>query len=168
MRALEKHLPRLVQVLHEENVRFIHIGSMDRLSTHAQHVLRWANNHTRNNEPYTFNLAFNYGGRDEILHALQMLIAQRVPTYKITETMIGNYLYTSGLPDVDLLVRSGGEKRISNFMLWQIATAYIHFTDTYWSDVGKKEIHYAFKRYNDYKRRRTNQWSRRREDRGFT
>jgi undecaprenyl diphosphate synthase len=159
MRTLEKHLPRLVKALHEENVRFVHIGSMDRLSIRAQEVLGWACNHTRNNGPFTFNLAFNYGGRDDILHALRKLISQKVPTEKITEAMLDEYLYTSGIPDVDLLIRSGGEKRISNFMLWQIATAYIYFTDTFWPDMGEREIHEAIKSFDESKRCRTNQWS---------
>ena len=155
MRALEKHLPRLVKALHEENIRFIHIGSMDRLSTRAQRVLRWANNHTINNGPFTFNLAFNYGGRDEIVHTLRKLLTQKVHTDMITEEMIDKYLYTSGLPDVDLLIRSGGEKRISNFMLWQIATAYIYFTDTFWPDMGEREIHEAFKSFDEGERGRS-------------
>ena len=149
MRTLEKRLPRLVKALHEENVRFVHIGSIDRLSTRAQEVLRWANHLTKNNGPSIFNLAFNYGGRDEIAHVLRKLIAQKVPTDMITEAMIDEYLYTSGLPDVDLLIRSGGEKRISNFMLWQIAAAYIYFTDTFWPDMGEREIHKAFKSFNE-------------------
>ena len=157
MRALENQLPRLVKALHEENVRFIHIGSLERLSTRAQQVIKWANDLTRNNVPFTFNLAFNYGGRDEILHALQKVIAQKVPADRINEAMVGKYLFTSDLPDVDLLVRSGGEKRISNFMLWQIATAYIYFADTFWPDMGRREIHDALKSYNECKRRRTDQ-----------
>ena len=146
-----------MKALHEENARFVHIGSLDRLSIRAQEVLGCAKNLTRNNGPFIFNLAFNYGGRDEILHALRKLLSQKVPTGKITEAMINRHLYTSGLPDVDLLIRSGGEKRISNFMLWQIATALIYFTDTFWPDMGEKEIHEAFKSFGEGERCRTNQ-----------
>jgi undecaprenyl diphosphate synthase len=94
-------------------------------------VLKWATNLTEKNGPLTFNLAFNYGGRDDIMHSLRLIIAQKMSSDIITEAMIEKHLYTGGLPDVDLLFRSGGEKRISNFMLWQISSAFIYFTDTY-------------------------------------
>lgn len=155
MRALVKQLPRLVKALHEENIRFNHIGSIGRLSIQAQEVLKWANHLTKNNGPLIFNLAFNYGGRDEIVHSLRMIIANSIHPNKITEAMIDQYLCTAGTPNVDLLIRAGGEKRISNFLLWQIASAYIHFTDTFWPDMDESEIHKAFKHYNDGERRRT-------------
>ncbi len=112
-------------------IRFNHIGNAERLSSRAREVLKWATNLTEKNGPLTFNLAFNYGGRDDIMHSLRLIIAQKMSSDIITEAMIEKHLYTGGLPDVDLLFRSGGEKRISNFMLWQISSAFIYFTDTY-------------------------------------
>lgn len=155
VQALEKHLPRLVEALHKENIRFNHIGGTGRLSSGAQEVLKWANHLTENNGPLTFNLAFNYGGHDEIIHSLRMIAGQKIPSDMITEAMIDKYLYTAGLPDVDLLIRSGGEMRVSNFMLWQIASAYIYFTDTYWPDIGESEITDAIKCFHNSERGRT-------------
>ena len=155
MQALEKHLPKLVKALHEENIRFNHIGSAERLSSRAQEVLRWSKKLTENNDKLIFNLAFNYGGRDDIIHSLRAILDQEIPPDMITETMIDKYLYTGGLSDVDLLVRSGGEKRVSNFMLWQVASAYIWFTDTYWPDIGNCEIDEAINKYNISEFRRT-------------
>lgn len=155
MRALEMRLPRLVEALDAKNIRFNHIGSTGRLSRKAQAVLKRANHLTENNGPLTFNLAFNYGGRDEIIHSLRMILAEKRASNVITEEMVDNYLYTAGLPDIDLLIRSGGEKRVSNFMLWQIASACIYFTDTYWPDIGKSEIRDAIKHFRNSELRRT-------------
>lgn len=143
MHVLEKHLPHLVKALHEKNIRFNHLGSMERFSSQAQEVLKWANHLTEKNGPLTFNLAFNYGGRDDIIHSLKMIVAKKIPSDMITQATIDKFLYTAGLPDIDLLIRSGGEMRVSNFMLWQIATAYIYFTDTYWPEIGESEINRA-------------------------
>ena len=117
MRALEIHLPRLVNALHEEKIRFNHIGGVGRLSLRAQEVLKWANYLTKDNGPKTFNFAFNYGGRDDIIHSLRMIVAQKIHPDMITEAVIDKYLYTGNQSDVDLLIRSGGERRVSNFML---------------------------------------------------
>ena len=87
MRALEMHLPRLVKALHEEKVRFNHIGNVGRLSSRAQDVLKWANNLTKDNGAKTFNFAFNYGGRDDIIHSIKMIIEQKIPLDMITETL---------------------------------------------------------------------------------
>ena len=155
MRALEKHLPKLVKALHEENIRFNHIGNPDRLSSRSQEVLRWAENLTKNNDKLILNLAFNYSGRDDIIHSLRAIVDQEIPPDMINETIIDKNLYTGGLPVVELIVRSGGEKRVSNFMLWQIASAYMVFTDTYWPDIGQWEIIEAIKKYNSSELRRT-------------
>lgn len=155
MRALEKHLPSLVNTLHKENIRFNHVGSTERLSLQAQEVLKWATELTEDNGPLTFNLAFNYGGRDDIIHSLRIMIDQKISSDAFSETMIEKHLYTSGLPDIDLLVRSGGERRVSNFMLWQIASSYIYFTDTYWPDIGENEISDAIRQFNSSELSRT-------------
>jgi undecaprenyl diphosphate synthase len=159
MHMLEKHLPRLVKALHKKNIRFNHIGSMNRLSARAKEMLEWANHLTENNGPFTFNFAFNYGGRDDIMNSLKMIVAQKIPSDTITEAMIDRYLYTAGLPDVDLLIRSGGEMRISNFMLWQIARAYIFFTDTFWPDIGENEINGAIMHFSKNELRRNRAFS---------
>lgn len=159
MHTLEKHLPRLVKALHKENIRFNHMGGVERLTSRAQEVFKWANHLTENNGPLTFNLAFNYGGRDDILHSLKMIVAHKIPSEMITEAMIDKFLYTAGLPDIDLLIRSGGEMRVSNFMIWQIATAYIFFTDTYWPDIGESEINRAIHHFSNSELRRTRAFS---------
>ena len=159
MRALEIHLPRLVNALHEEKIRFNHIGGIGRLSLRAQEVLKWANYLTKDNGPKTFNFAFNYGGRDDIIHSLRMIVAQKIHPDRITEAVIDKYLYTGNQSDVDLLIRSGGERRVSNFMLWQIATAYIYFTDIYWPDIGENEISDAIKQFHNSELCRTKAYS---------
>jgi undecaprenyl diphosphate synthase len=159
MRALEIHLPRLVNALHEEKIRFNHIGGVGRLSLRAQEVLKWANYLTKDNGPKTFNFAFNYGGRDDIIHSLRMIVAQKIHPDMITEAVIDKYLYTGNQSDVDLLIRSGGERRVSNFMLWQIATAYIYFTDIYWPDIGESEISDAIKQFHNSELCRTKAYS---------
>jgi undecaprenyl diphosphate synthase len=149
MNALEKDLPRLAQALNKEGVRFVHSGSLDRLTIDAQEQIKWATTLTKNNGPFIFNLAFNYGGRAEIVHAIRGVLSDGVLKGKINDSAIGKYLWTEGLPDVDLLIRPGGEKRISNFMLWQIAYAHIYFTDIYWPDMDEREIHKAIVHYHE-------------------
>ena len=101
----------------------------------------------------TLSLAFNYGGRTEILDAVRRLIAEGIPPQNIDEELFDSYLYTDGLPNVDLLIRTGDETRLSNFLLWQTAYSEYHFTKVLWPDFGKKDIDRALLSYSRRKRR---------------
>ncbi len=101
----------------------------------------------------TLGFAFNYGGRTEILDAVRHIIAEGIPPQNIDEKLFNNYLYTADLPDVDLLIRTGGELRISNFLIWQTAYSEYYFTDVLWPDFDEKEIEKALLSYKQRQRR---------------
>jgi len=134
---------RFVEELHKRGVRFVHAGSRERISKKALKLLDQGEALTKNNGPETFNLAFNYSGRAEITHVARNLVAAHVPAETITEQTINQNLWTAGLPDVDLLVRTGFEHRISNFMLWQCAHASVYFADAFWPDLSETHIELA-------------------------
>jgi undecaprenyl diphosphate synthase len=108
---------------------------------------------TQNNTRITLNVAFDYGGRDEIVCAVRRIIQDGVPAEDVTEDLISHYLYTAGLPDPDLIVRTSGEFRVSNFMIWQGAYAEYYITPTYWPDFGKDELYEALQSYARRERR---------------
>jgi undecaprenyl diphosphate synthase len=101
----------------------------------------------------TLNLAFNYGGRAEIVDAARRLIADGVKPQDIDEGLFDDYLYTAGIPNVDLLIRTGDEVRLSNFLIWQTAYSEYHFTKVLWPDFGKKDMDKALLSYSQRKRR---------------
>ena len=101
----------------------------------------------------TLSLAFNYGGRAEILDAVRRIIAEGIPQGKLDEKLFNSYLYTADLPDVDLLIRTANELRLSNFLLWQAAYAEYYFTKVLWPDFGKKEVAKALLAYSQRQRR---------------
>ena len=101
----------------------------------------------------TLNVAFNYGGRVEIVDAVHRLMAEDIAPQNIDEKLFSNYLYTAGLPDVDLLIRTGDETRLSNFLLWQTAYSEYYFTKVLWPDFGKKDIDKALLSYSRRERR---------------
>ena len=99
------------------------------------------------------NLALNYGGRDEIVHAVQEIIKEKIPPEKVNEEVISNHLYTNGQPDPDLIIRTGGEIRLSNFLLWQMSYSELYFTDILWPDFGPMELEKAILEYQRRQRR---------------
>ena len=101
----------------------------------------------------TFNLAFNYGGRTEILDAVRQIMAKNIPPQEIDETLFSKYLYTADTPDVDLLIRTGGELRISNFLVWQSVYSEYYFTNVFWPDFDEEEIDKALEIYQQRQRR---------------
>jgi undecaprenyl diphosphate synthase len=112
---------------------------------------------TRSNSDFILNVAYNYGGRAEIVSAVQRLAAEaaggRLPAEEITEELLSRHLYTAGLPDPDLLIRTGGEHRVSNFLLWQIAYTELYFTNVFWPDFDREHLMDAIGDYQQRRRR---------------
>ncbi len=141
------------QELHKEGVRLRHLGRLGELPSGLQQEIGKAVKLTENNIGMTLGFAFNYGGRLEILDAVRGIIAEGVPPQNIDEELFGRFLYTNDIPDVDLLIRPGGELRISNFLIWQSAYSEYYFTDVLWPDFNEKDIDKALLSYRHRHRR---------------
>lgn len=147
MDSIVKYGPDMARELHTKGVRILHCGSRDGLEKSVLDVIDFATSLTSNDGPNILNLAFNYGSRKEIIDAVKQITRQRISPDDIDEQTIQSNLYSSIVPDVDLLIRPGGEKRLSNFLLWQCANSTFHFTNTYWPSLGENEIREAVKSY---------------------
>ena len=152
-RILEERIDKDVPQLHKKGVRVRHLGRLEELPPWLQQAIDRAVELTKNNTGMTLNLAFNYGGRIEILDAVRRLVAEGIPPQNIDEKLFSNYLYTAGLPEVDLLIRTGDELRLSNFLIWQTAYSEYYFTKVLWPDFGKKDIDKALLSYSQRERR---------------
>jgi undecaprenyl diphosphate synthase len=139
--------------LHGKGIKLCHLGRLDKLPDSLQATMKNAMELTKDNTAMTLNLAVNYGGRSEIIDAVRRLIAEGVPAENINEELFRNYLYTAGMPDVDLLIRTSGELRTSNFLTWQTAYTEFYFTDTLWPDFNEKELEKALLSYSQRQRR---------------
>lgn len=148
MRLLVRVLNREVRALHENGVRLVHLGRLDALDEHIRRRVEEAIELTRNNDRMTVAVAFNYGGRAEIVDAVRRIVADGVRPEDVDEALIASYLYTAGLPDPDLIIRTAGEMRLSNFLLWQGAYAEYYSTPTYWPDFDEREIALALEAYS--------------------
>jgi undecaprenyl diphosphate synthase len=153
MELLYEALERQTQALHEKNVRIVHIGKVDRLSPDLKEAVAEAQRLTRNNTGVTLNVAFDYGGRDEILEAVRRIIRDGVDPQQIDEALFTRYLYTAHSPDPDLIVRTGGELRLSNFLLWQSAYSEYYHTPVLWPDLDANEIDKALESFSNRQRR---------------
>jgi undecaprenyl diphosphate synthase len=153
MRILEDVIDRELQELHEQGVRLKHIGRLDRLKPSLKQKVLDAIELTRNNDRLVLNVAFNYGGRDEIIWAIRHIISDGISPDEVTDELVGKYLFTAGVPDPDLIIRTSGELRGSNFLIWQGAYAEWYFTPTYWPDFGKEELAKAIEEYAHRERR---------------
>jgi undecaprenyl diphosphate synthase len=157
MKLLVSSLRQEVKDLMRNNVRFTVIGDIDELDISVQHELLDAIQKTKHNTGLNLNLALSYGSRKEILSAVKFLsekiVAGEIDSKQINETLFSQMLYTKDIPDPDLLIRTGGEFRISNFLLWQIAYTEIHVTQTSWPAFGKKELTEAIFDYQNRERR---------------
>lgn len=152
-RILGDFIDKTASEIHRLGVRLLHIGRIQELPKRLQTSINKAVELTKNNSGMTLTIAFNYGSRTEIMDAVRRLIAEGVPPESINEKMFGNYLYTAGLPDVDLLIRTGDELRLSNFLIWQTTYSEYHFTKVLWPDFGKKDIDKALLSYSRRQRR---------------
>ncbi|HJU44230.1 MAG TPA: isoprenyl transferase [Vicinamibacterales bacterium] len=134
MALLKRYLRLELDTLLRNNIRFNVIGRSDALASDVQTELLDAERRTAKNTGMLFNIALNYGGRTEIVDAAKRLLSSGLPPEDLDEDKFGSFLYTAGQPDPDLLIRTSGEMRVSNFLLWQIAYAEIWVTDTLWPD----------------------------------
>lgn len=150
---LEERLVEGIEIAQEKQLRIRHIGKLDGLPLKIQNRIKQALELTQNNTGVTVSLAFNYGGRDEIVEATRRLILDGISAENINETVLSQYLYTASFPDPDLIIRTGGEMRLSNFLTWQSAYAEIYFTPVLWPDFDKKELDKALIAYNQRQRR---------------
>ena len=150
---LEERLDEGINLAQKKGIKIRHLGKLDGLSPRTQDGIRRAMELTQNNTRMTLGLAFNYGGRDEIVEATRRLILNCIPAQDIDENVISQYLYTSGIPDPDLIIRTGNETRLSNFLTWQAAYAEIYFTPVLWPDFDRKEIDKALIAYGQRQRR---------------
>jgi undecaprenyl diphosphate synthase len=139
--------------IHKKGIRLRHLGRLGELPSELQQVVNRAIELTKNNTGMTLSVAFNYGGRVEIMDAVRRIIADAIPPQNIDEKLFNSYLYTAGLPDVDLLIRTGDELRLSNFLIWQTAYSEYYFTNVLWPDFGKKDIDQALLTYSQRQRR---------------
>jgi undecaprenyl diphosphate synthase len=153
MGILERVLEREVENLHSNGVKLRHIGELEGLSDKLAKAVLDAIELTKDNDRLILNVAFNYGGRAEIVHAVQRMLDGKTDPEDISEELLGDYLYTAGLPDPDLIVRTGGEMRLSNFLIWQSAYSEYYSTPTYWPDFDKEELRKALWAYSQRDRR---------------
>ena len=130
----------LFRSLHKEGVRIKVIGQKEGLPKSLQKVIKGIENLTKNNKKFYLNLAVSYGGRWDILQAVKKILKKKIKPERITENLINKYLTTFGLPEPDLVIRAGGEKRLSNFLLWQSAYAELYFSDKLWPDFSEKDL----------------------------
>jgi undecaprenyl diphosphate synthase len=150
MGLLAQRIDKEAAELHRNNVQIRHVGVLDGINPRLAERVRAAVELTRDNTRLVLNVAFNYGARDEIARAVQRLVADGVPAASVTPDLIDQYLDTAGLPDPDLIIRTGGEMRLSNFLLWQAAYAEYYSSPVCWPDFGRDELYQAFA---DYARR---------------
>ncbi len=153
MSILEDVIDRELGELHKNGVQLRHIGRLEGLSPLLQRKVTQAMELTRENRKLILNIAFNYGGRDELVRAVQNMIRDGVPAKDVDEALIGKYLYTAGVPDPDMIVRTSGEQRGSNFLIWQSAYSEWYFPAVYWPDFDKEELRKALWDYSSRDRR---------------
>lgn len=145
-------IDRETKELHKQNIRIKHLGRTENLSQNLQRSIQKAVEITKNNIGLTLNVAFDYGGRNELLEAAKKIIKDKINPDLLDETSFEKYLYSSGIPDPDLIIRTAGEMRLSNFLLWQAAYSEYYFTKTLWPDFDEIDMDKALSEY--YKRKR--------------
>jgi undecaprenyl diphosphate synthase len=140
LNILEDVIDRELQSLNKNGVQLRHIGRLERLSPELQAKVHQAVEMTQHNERLVLNIAWNYGGRDEIVEAVHRMMENGVLPDDVDEDLVSQYLYTAGIPDPDLIIRTSGELRASNFLIWQGAYSEWYVTPTYWPDFGRDEL----------------------------
>ncbi len=153
LRILEEMIRRELQELHKQGVQLRHLGRLDRLPPRLQKQVRQAIELTKHNSRIVLNVAFDYGGRAEIVQAVQRILRDGIPADQVDEALLSRYMYTAGQPDPDLIIRTGGELRTSGFMLWQSAYSEYYITPTFWPDFGREELYQALVAFSQRDRR---------------
>jgi len=153
LRILERMIQRELQELHKQGVQLRHMGQMDRLPDRLGKQVRDAVELTKGNDQIILNVAFDYGGRAEIVHAVQQIIREGISADEVDEDVLAAHMYTAGQPDPDLIIRTGGDLRTSGFMLWQSAYTEYYITPTFWPDFGSEELYQALVAFSRRDRR---------------
>lgn len=153
MRIFARVLDQEIDQLHAQGVCLHHLGELQGINPKLQDKVRRALELTKDNDRLILNVAFNYGGRAEILHAVRQMLADNVKPENLNEALFSSYLFTSGLPDPDLVIRTSGELRISNFLIWQAAYAEYYPTPAFWPDFGREDLYEAIVAFNQRDRR---------------
>ncbi len=153
MDLLATTLKNELKELNENNVKMNYIGNLSQLNRNLQNILMDSVETTKNNTGVVLTVAINYGARDEIVNAVKNIVKDGIEADKIDSVLISNYLYTKNIPDPDLLIRTSGEKRISNYLLWQIAYSEIYITNIYWPEFDKNALAGAIKEFATRQRR---------------
>jgi len=153
MHILSEVIDRELEELNKEGARLVHIGHLNGLSKVLQKKVRQAVELTKANKRINIVLAFNYGGRDEIIHAIKKMIEEGVAAEDVDEELVSEYMFTSEIPDPDLVIRTSGEKRTSNFLTWQTVYSEWYFPKVYWPDFNEEELKKAIEEYADRDRR---------------
>lgn len=153
MLLAETYLKKELQNLHKENVRFQVIGNKEKLPKNLRQVIEDAEQTTLNNDRFFLNLALSYSGRLDIVDAVKRIISEGITVDMLTEDTLSSHLSLHDLPDPDLIIRTSGEQRISNFLLWQAAYSELYFSPAMWPDFDKKELETALQSYQQRQRR---------------
>ena len=153
MHIIEDVNDRELQELYDQGVQLRHIGRLDGLDPILREKVLHAVDFTRSNNKLILNIAFNYGGRDEIVCAIQSMILDGIKAEDVSEETVSRYLFTSGIKDPDLIIRTSGELRGSNFLIWQGAYSEWYFTPTYWPDFDKEQLRLALAEFGRRERR---------------
>jgi undecaprenyl diphosphate synthase len=153
MKILEDVIDKELAALNKNGVQLRHIGQLERLNPAIRDKVLYAIDLTKNNERLILNVAFNYGGRSEIVQAVKRLMQDNLKPEQVTEELLSRYMYTGDSPDPDLIIRTSGEFRTSNFLIWQAAYAEYYITPTYWPDFGKAEYYKALLSFSQRDRR---------------
>ncbi|GAB4275733.1 MAG: isoprenyl transferase [Candidatus Promineifilaceae bacterium] len=153
MKIFARVLDQEIDDLHAQGVCLHHLGELSGIAPDLQKKVRRAIELTKNNDRLILNVAFNYGGRAEILHAVRQMLSDNISPDDLTEELFSSYLFTKNLPDPDLVIRTSGELRISNFLIWQAAYAEYYPTPAYWPDFGREDLYEAIVAFNKRERR---------------
>lgn len=153
MKIFARVLDQEIDDLSAQGVCLHHLGDLTGVEPALQEKVRRAIELTKHNDRLILNVAFNYGGRAEILHAVRAMLADGIKPEQLTESLFSSYLFTAGLPDPDIVVRTSGELRISNFLIWQAAYAEYYPTPAYWPDFDREELYKAIVAFNQRERR---------------
>jgi len=153
MLILQDVIDHELNELNKEGVQLRHIGRLEKLDPRIQKKVLKAIELTKNNDRLILNVAFNYSGRDEIVYAIQKIITDGIPASDISDELVNKYLFTAGVPDPDLIIRTSGELRLSNFLIWQAAYSEWFITPKYWPDFDKEEYRLALESYAQRDRR---------------